>query len=112
MSQLHGTAAWDQLGCQPALAPRPRPGDWGARAHAHMSRFTAGAVHWATGPPGLGGKWEPSLVARRPRATEMQMLVAARQPAGTRPGLLADISGQICLIGGCAVCRPWPCTAG
>ena len=38
---------------------------WGARAHAHLSRFTAGAVHWATGPPGLGGKWEPSLVARR-----------------------------------------------
>ena len=96
----------------PAGPGSPGPAMLGARAHAHLSRFTAGAVHWATGPPGLGGKWEPSLVARPPRATEMQMLVAARQPAGTRPGLLADISGQICLIGGCAVCRPWPCTAG
>lgn len=34
-------------------------------------------------PPGLGGKWEPNLVRPRPLATEMQMLVAARQPAGT-----------------------------
>ena len=83
VSQLHGTAAWDQLGCRPWL-PRPRSQETlGARAHAQMSRFTAGAGQWPLLPPGLGGKWEPNLVAGRPLATEMQMLVAARQPPGT-----------------------------
>ena len=62
----------------PALLAQARR--HGARAHAQMSRFTAGA---GPRPPGLGGKWEPNLVRPRPLATEMQMLVAARQPAGT-----------------------------
>lgn len=62
--------------CPALLATGP-----GRMRRCHVSLLVLATA--APRPPGLGGKWEPNLVRPRPLATEMQMLVAARQPAGT-----------------------------
>ena len=110
VSQLHGTAAWDQLGCRPWL-PRPRSqetlGGQGACADVTFHCWcwpVATAAAWPRWQVGaqLGGR--PATGHGNADVGGSQ--AATRHQPGLEPG--SDISGQICLIGGCVVLYAGP----